>query len=84
MLSYLDKCTDTSVSEGVVDTIYFDFCKAFNIVPHERLFGKLKLYGISGKVMEWIEASLSNRRQIVNVNEMKSDPANSKNQKSKE
>ena len=25
--------------------------------------------------MEWIKAFLSNRRQIVNVNEMKSDPA---------
>ena len=29
MLSYLDKCIDTIVSGGVVDTIYFDFAKSF-------------------------------------------------------
>ena len=74
-LSYLDKCIDTIVSEGVVDTIYFDFAKAFDSVPHKKLLGKLKSHGINGKVLQWIKAFLSNRRQIVNVNGMKSDPA---------
>ena len=45
----------------------------FDSVPHERLLSKLKSYGINGKVLEWIKAFLSNRRQIVNVNGMKSD-----------
>ena len=58
-----------------MDTIYFDFAKAFDSVPHERLPGELKSDGINGKVLEWIKAFLSNRRQIVNVNGMKSDPA---------
>ena len=75
MLSYLDKCIDTIVSGGVVDTIYFDFAKVFDSVPHERLLGKLKSYGINGKVLEWIKAFLSNCRQRVNVIGMKSDPA---------
>ena len=75
LLSYLNKCTDTIVSGGVVDTIYFDFAKILDGVPHKRLFGKLKLYGISGKVLEWIKAFSSNHRQILNVNGMKSDPA---------
>ena len=75
LLSYLDKCIDTIVSGGVVDTIYFDFAKAFDSVPHKRLLGKLKSYGINGKVLEWIKAFLSNCRQIVNFNGMKSDPA---------
>ena len=76
MLSYLDKCIDKIVSGGFVDTIYFDFVKAFDGVPGERLLGKPKSHGISGKVLEWIKAFLSNRHQIVNVNGMKSDPAN--------
>ena len=75
LLSYLNKCTDTIVSGGVVDTIYFEFAKILDGVPHKRLFGKLKLYGISGKVLEWIKAFSSNHRQILNVNGMKSDPA---------
>ena len=83
LLSYLDKWIDTLVSEGVVDTIYFEFAKAFDSVPHERLLGKLKSYGISGKVLECIKAFLSIRCQIVNFNEMKSDPAKPKNSKPK-
>ena len=75
LLSYLDKCIDTIVPGGVVDTIYFDFVKAFDSVLHERLLGKLKSYSINGKVLGWIKAFLSNRRQIVYVNGMKSDPA---------
>ena len=75
LLSYLDKCIDIIVSGGVVDTIYFDFAKTFDSVPHERLLGKLKSYSINGNFLEWIKAFLSNRRQIVNVNGMKSDPA---------
>ena len=58
-----------------MDIIYLDFAKAFDSVPHERLLGKLKSYGINGKVLEWLKAFLSNRCQIVNVNGMKSDPA---------
>ena len=83
LLSYLDKCIDTIVSGGVVDTIYFDFAKAFDSLPQERLLSKPKSYGISGKVLECIKAFLSNRRQIVNFNEMKSDPAKPKHSKSK-
>ena len=75
LLPCLDKCIDTIVSGGVADTIYFDFAKAFNIVPDKRLLSKLKSYGINGKVLEWIKAFLSNRGQIVNVNGMKQDPA---------
>ena len=58
-----------------MDTIYFDFDNAFDSVPHERLLGKLKSHGINGKVLQWIKAFLNNRRQLVNFNVMKSDPA---------
>ena len=59
-----------------MDTIYLHLAKAFDSVPPERLLGKLRSCGISDKVLlEWIKAFLSNHRQIVNVNRMKSDPA---------
>ena len=51
-----------------VDIIYLDFHKAFDCVPHQRLLSKLKAYGISGNVLNWIMDFLSNRRQRVNVN----------------
>ena len=48
-----------------VDAIYVDFQKAFDTVPHQRLLNKLRSYGITGKLLTWIAAFLSNRRQQV-------------------
>ena len=46
--------------------IYFDFAKAFDTVPHQRLIKKI--YAIHGKLYKWIEALLTNRKQTVKVN----------------
>ena len=50
-----------------IDILYLDFKKAFDSVPHERLIIKLKAYGITGQVLRWISAFLSNRTQQVRV-----------------
>ena len=44
-----------------------DFSKAFDVVPHRRLLGKLSLYGINGPILRWIEAFLTDRVQGVVV-----------------
>ena len=79
LLSYLDKYIDTIVSGIVVDAIHFDFNKAFDNVPHERLLGKLESHGINSNVLEWIKAFLRSGCQIVNFKGMKSDPATALN-----
>ena len=61
LLQYLDKCAEVIASGGVVDSIYFDFSKAFDTVPHQRLSAKRKAYGIQGKLLKWIEAFLTER-----------------------
>ena len=68
LLNYLDKCVETIVDGGVVDSIYMDFAKAFDSVPHRRLIAKLQSYGIEGKVLNFISAFLSKRTQVVKVN----------------
>ena len=73
LLSYLDKCIETIVTGGVVDTIYFDFAKAFDTVPHRRLLVKLCCYGISDNIINWIKAFLLGRSQVVRVNGEKSE-----------
>ena len=75
LLQYLDKCCDTIAKGGVVDTIYLDFQKAFDTVPHRRLLGKLESYGISGDILAWISGFLSGRSQIVKVNGVESASA---------
>ena len=49
------------------DVIYTDFSKAFDSVPHERLFLKLEAMGIRGDVAKWIKSFLRGRTQCVNV-----------------
>ena len=51
-----------------VDTIYVDFKKAFDTVPHTTLLTKLRKYGITGNVFNFYQAYLSNRLQCVNIN----------------
>ena len=75
LLKFLDSCVETIVNGGVVDTIYLDFSKAFDSVPHRRLLGKLKSYGITGKLLKWIEAFLTDRTQVVKVNGAESELA---------
>ena len=50
-----------------VDAIYLDFQKAFDSVPHKRLIRKLAAYGVTGKILRWIETFLTNRKQRVCV-----------------
>ncbi|VDI59858.1 Hypothetical predicted protein [Mytilus galloprovincialis] len=53
---------------GSIDTIYLDFMKAFDTVPHKRLIGKLKSYGIAEEIISWVTSFLSGRKQQVRVN----------------
>ena len=55
-----------------VDVIYVDFKKAFDKVPHERLVMKLKAYGITSKLLNWIHSFLKGRKQRVTINGFKS------------
>jgi hypothetical protein len=49
-------------------SVYFDFAKAFDTVPHKRLLHKLSAYGITGKLHQWIQSFLLDRKQRVVIN----------------
>ena len=48
----------------------------FDSVPHKRLLVKLQAHGITGKLLNWIRAFLSDRRQRVVINDFESDESN--------
>ena len=50
------------------DLAILDFSKAFDVVPHQRLFIKLDHYGIRGSSKRWIENFLTKRQQRVTIN----------------
>ena len=55
-----------------VDVGILDFSKALDTVPHRRLISKLRLYRIDGRILLWIQAFLSDRRQLVLCDGVKS------------
>lgn len=75
LLHVLNIWTEILDQGGSIDTVYCDFMKAFDKVPHKRLLHKIEKYGISGNIMGWINSFLSNRSQCVNINSSKSTSA---------
>jgi hypothetical protein len=61
ILSYVDQ-------GEAMDVIFLDLQKAFDKVPHRRLLEKIKAIGIEGKVLNWIQEWLKDRRQRVILN----------------
>ena len=76
LLYYLDKCINTVANGGVVDSVYLDFSKAFDTVPHRRLLEKLSAYGMDGEILNWIRSFLHGRKHEVMVNGSRSDADN--------
>ena len=68
LLHVLDKWTEALDNGEQIESIYMDFQKAFDTVPHRRLLRKLQSYGIKGKLLRWLQDFLSNRQQKVKVN----------------
>ena len=67
-----EKWTELIDSGKSVDVAYFDYTKAFDKVSHRLLLVKLKANGIDGKLLAWLEAWLSDRKQRVVVGNSKS------------
>ena len=64
------------LQDGVpIDVVYLDFSKAFDSVPHKCLLVKLQAYGIKGKLLNWSQAFLTNRKHVqqVIINDFQSD-----------
>ena len=64
----------TAVDEGnVIGTVFLDFKKAFDMVDHNILLHKLKLYHFSDITIKLFESYLSQRTQLIKTDGVMSD-----------
>ena len=45
--------------------VLVDYYKAFDMVDHGLLLDKLKLYGVGGETIKWLQSYLADRHQLV-------------------
>ena len=57
-----------------IDTLFFDFSKAFDKPPHKRLQLKLSQYGIPKQLLDWIKHFLEGRTQSVVIGDYSRNP----------
>ena len=68
LLTVMNEWTE-ALDDGIqIDTLYLDFCKAFDSVSHKRLIKKLEGYNIKEILLEWFKNFLNGRQQRVEIN----------------
>ena len=75
LISLADKISSALDQGKNVIGIFLDFSKAFDTVDHSILLLKLEHYGIRGIALDWCRSYLSNRRQYMTYNGVKSKSA---------
>ena len=73
LLSY-GKIAKEVDSGKVVDAVYLDYSKAFDVLSHRILLDKAESLGFSPQVLSWIRCFLSNRTMQVSVGGSNSSP----------
>ena len=63
LLHIMEEWTSALEKRGQINTIYADFEKAFDKVPHHLLFKKLHSYNLNVNVIQWIRSFLCYRSQ---------------------
>ena len=73
LLLYLNSIFQATLQGHQTDSIYLDFHKAFDSIPHSKLLVKLSNNGITGNLWHWFNSYLHNHSQCVNICSSKSD-----------
>jgi len=60
LLECLNDWTRNSEKGLPTIVIYIDFCKAFDVIQHDKLFVKRLSYGIGGTLLQWIKNLFTN------------------------
>ena len=64
----VEKINKAISSDKYMLGVFIDFRKAYHTVNHSVLLKKLYTYGVRGHILNWFKSYLTDRQQIVSVN----------------
>uniref|UniRef100_A0A3Q2ZQH6 Reverse transcriptase domain-containing protein n=1 Tax=Kryptolebias marmoratus TaxID=37003 RepID=A0A3Q2ZQH6_KRYMA len=73
LMDLIEQITTAVDQKQCCVSIYVDLKKAFDTIDHNILLEKLNKYGIRGPVLQWVSSYLSNRKQFVQINDIRSE-----------
>ncbi|KAG6465366.1 hypothetical protein O3G_MSEX015108 [Manduca sexta] len=76
LVNFNEFLTTNMDNANQIDTIYTDYCKAFDRIDHSILLNKLKSRSIYGDLFNWLASYVSGRTQAVVLNDHSSDWTN--------
>ena len=74
----IDKITQELDKGNIPLLIFLDLSKAFDTLDHEIMLYKLEYYGVTGPALQLLRSYLSDRKQYVEFENVKSDSSNIK------
>ena len=74
LIQMYDNWVEASADGDMVGVMMVDLSAAFDMVDHSLLIEKLKLFGLDGKTVEWIQSYLLDRSQSVIIDGCLSPP----------
>ena len=74
-LEFVGRLLSSIENNGIVFSLFIDLSKAFDTISHDILIKKLEYYGIGQTSLEWFKSYLSNRKQCIEYDGIKSSPS---------
>ena len=73
LISLTDQILLSLDQDKVTGIVFVDFRKAFDVVDHQLLMTKLRLYRVSDSALSWFRSYLTDRQQFVTIDGKRSD-----------
>jgi hypothetical protein len=72
----MNQVTNNAAANQCTVATFIDLSKAFDCLQYDKLFGKLNNLGVRNTELNWFKDYLANRKQLVQLEETKSEPEN--------
>ena len=74
LIQMFDKWVEEFEDDKISAVVMLDLSAAFDVVDHDILIAKLKIYGFEDRALSWLSSYLSERSQMVYVDGTLSEP----------